>query len=256
MQFTATPEAYDRYMGRYSRPLARELIAFAQVEPSARALDVGCGPGSLTEALAELLGAGRVSAADPAEQFAAACARRVPGADVRVAAAERLPWDDDAFDATLSQLALNFFADPDAGIRELRRVTRTGGIVAACTWDYANGMEMLRRFWQAAVALDPEAPVQSEAMRMRSEPELREAWEDAGLRDVTTGELAVETRYADFDDLWEPFLGGVGPGGAYVARLDDERRAELREEFRRRVGEQEGPFALPARACAVRGVVP
>jgi ubiquinone/menaquinone biosynthesis C-methylase UbiE len=256
MRFSATPEAYDRFMGRYSRPLARELIAFARLESSARALDVGCGPGSLTAALAELLGAGRVAAADPAEQFVGVCAERVPGADVRQAAAEELPWEDASFDAALSQLALNFYADPDRGIRELRRVTRPGGVVAACTWDYANGMEMLRLYWQAAVALDPEAPSQSEAMRMRSEAELREAWESAGLEDVTTGELAVETRYADFDDFWEPFLGGVGPAGVYTASLDDERRIALREECRRRLGSPDGPFTLAARACAVRGLVP
>ena len=254
MRFTATADAYDRYMGRYSRPLARELIAFARVEPGSRVLDVGCGPGSLTAALAETLGAANVSAADPAEQFVDACAERVPGADVRRAAAEQLPWPDDEFDATLSQLAVNFYADPEAGIRELRRVTRPGGVVAACTWDYANGMEMLRLFWQAAVALDPDAPAQSEAMRMRSEAELREAWEDAGLADVGTGELVVETRYADFDDFWEPFLGGVGPGGAYVASLDEERRAALREECRRRLGAPAGAFTLAARACAVRGL--
>jgi len=256
MGFTAAADAYDRFMGRYSRPLAHELIAFARLEPGARVLDVGCGPGALTSALAEALGAGNVAAADPAEQFVGACSERVPGADVRRAAAEQLPWPDRTFDATLSQLAVNFFADAPAGIAELRRVTRPGGVVAACTWDYVEKMEMLAVFWGAARSLEPDAPDEAETMQLLTGDGLRAAWEAAGFEEIETARLSVESRYEDFDDFWEPFLHGVGPAGAYVSKVDDERRDAIREECRRRLGDPTGPFALSAHATGVRGIVP
>ena len=148
--FEVATEAYDRLVGRYSPALARELIRFAGVGQGMRALDVGCGPGALTAELAERLGPAGVAAVDPSEPFAAACRSRVPGADVRVAGGEALPFEDDAFDATLSQLVVNFMADPPAGVREMARVTRPGGVVASCVWDYAGEMTLLRSFWDAA----------------------------------------------------------------------------------------------------------
>jgi len=253
MTFRTSRDVYDRYMGRYSSELAPRLVGFAGVEPGMRAVDVGCGPGALTEALAERLGAERVAAADPSEPLLAACAERVPGADVRVASAEELPWPEGAFDVALSQLVVNFMRDAGVGVAEMRRVVRPGGVVASCTWDYADGMRMLRIFWDAALALDPGAPDEGRTMRFQSERELREVWEGAGLAEVETGSLEVETTYAHFDDYWEPFTFGAGPGGAYCASLDEERRAALREECRRRLGDPEGPFTLIARAWAVRG---
>lgn len=254
MGFTATAEAYDRYMGRYSRLLAPEFVEFAGVAPGETALDVGCGPGALTAALAATLGPERVAAADPAEQFARSCGERTPGVDARRARAEELPWPDGSFDAALAQLVVNFFADHQAGIAEMRRVTRPGGVVAACTWDYEDGMRMLRLFWDAARSLDPDAPDEHATMRLCSEDDLREAWQAAGLHDVETGDLVVEAAYEDFDDFWDPFLDGVGPAGAYVVTLDAERQASVREACRARLAEPEGPFTLRARACAVRGV--
>jgi SAM-dependent methyltransferase len=228
------------------------LIAAAGVQPGWRVLDVGCGPGALTKALAELLGSDHVAAVEPSDVFAEACRSRVPGADVRVAAAESIPFEDDAFDAALSQLVVNFMADAPHGIAEMRRVTRTGGVVAACVWDYGGEMTMLRAFWDSALALDPQATDEATTMRFGSPDELGELWRGAGLSDVVVSPLVVEAAYDDFDDLWSPFPTGVGPAGAYAAGLEDEAREALRAEYRRRLGVPDGPFTLSARAwCAV-----
>jgi SAM-dependent methyltransferase len=252
--FRGSADAYDRFVGRYGPNLSRELITAAGVRQGQRVLDVGCGPGPLTTALAALLGADLVSAVDPSEPFAQACRERVPGADVRVAAAEELPFEDDTFDATLSQLVVNFLDDAPRGLLEMRRVTRPDGVVAGCTWDYAGGMTMLRGFWDSVRALDPEDGGADEGLTMRyAEPDsLGELWRGAGLRDVQVSELVAEASYEDFDDLWEPFLAGIGPAGAHAASLDADDQRRLRDEFHRRLGSPAGPFTLSARAwCAV-----
>lgn len=253
MTFAAPAGSYDRYMGRYSSRLAPPFADFAGVRAGMRALDVGCGPGALTGSLAERLGAERVAAADPSERFAAACAAHVPGADVRRAGAEGLPWPDRSFDAVLAQLVVNFVDDPPRGVREMRRVAREGGVVAACTWDYAGEMEMLTTFWDAALALDPAAPAEGRRMRFCTPDELHRLWLDAGLSGVSTGALETAVTYESFDDFWDPFTAGVGPGGAYCASLAPQAQIELRDECRRRLEEPEGAFELRARAWAVRG---
>jgi ubiquinone/menaquinone biosynthesis C-methylase UbiE len=250
--FAVPQEAYDRFMGRYSRELAPRLIEFAGIEPQMRVLDVGCGPGALTEPLAELVGAAKVSAADPSEPFVAACAERVPGADVRRAEAETLPWEDESHDAALAQLVVNFLANAQAGVSEMRRVVRPGGVVAACTWDYGGRMQMLRSFWHAAKSLDPNAPDEA-TMRYTNAEELDGLWREAGLNGVETGELVVEMSYPDFEDRWEPFTLGVGPAGSYTASLEPGRREALRAELFARLGSPSGPFTLSALAWAVRG---
>jgi SAM-dependent methyltransferase len=252
--FRGSADAYDRFVGRYGPNLSRELITAAGVRQGQRVLDVGCGPGPLTTALAALLGADLVSAVDPSEPFAQACRERVPGADVRVAAAEELPFEDDTFDATLSQLVVNFLDDAPRGLLEMRRVTRPDGVVAGCTWDYAGGMTMLRGFWDSVRALDPEGGGADEGLTMHyADPDsLGELWRGAGLRDVEVSELVAEASYEDFDDLWEPFLAGIGPAGAHAASLDADDQRRLRDEFHRRLGSPAGPFTLSARAwCAV-----
>jgi SAM-dependent methyltransferase len=256
--FRTSADAYDRHIGRYGPALAASLIAWAGVEPTGRVLDVGCGPGALTAALAGLLGAERVAAVDPSEPYAAACASRVPGVRVDVAAAEALPFADDSFDAVLSQLVVNFMTDAPAGVREMRRVTRPGGTVAAAVWDYADGMTLLRRFWDAAVALDPEAADLDEGRSMpHCRPgELERLWLGAGLEDVRTGDLVVEAGYRGFDDLWQPLESGAGPSGTYAAALAPARRERLRDELRRRLETGDGPFRLAARAWCVTGRVP
>jgi SAM-dependent methyltransferase len=251
--FAASRGAYDAFMGRYADRLAPHLIAFAGVQPGDGVLDVGCGPGSLTEALGEVVGPEHVAAVEPSESFAAATAERVPAADVQVGAAESLPWPADTFDVALAQLVVNFMADADAGVAEMRRVVRPGGTVAACTWDYSGGMTMLRTFWDAALSLDPDTPDEARTMRYNHPDVLRKLWLGAGLEAVENDALVVETSYLDFDDFWEPFTGGVGPAGVYVSSLDPDRRAALREECRRRLGEPVGAFTLSAKAWAVKG---
>ena len=254
MSFAVAGDAYDRFMGRYSGELAPRLIEFAGIESGMSVLDVGSGPGALAERLAERVGSELVSAADPSEPFVAACAARVPGADVRRANAEDLPWPDGAFDAALAQLVVNFMRDPHAGVAEMRRVVRPGGIVAACTWDYGEGMRMLRVFWDAAQALDSNAPDESRTMSFRTAEELEGLWRATALDDVETAPLVVETTYADFGDFWDAVALGVGPAGSYYTSLEPEQRSALRDEVFARLGSPGGRFALSARAWAVRGL--
>jgi SAM-dependent methyltransferase len=252
--FQVSGDAYDRFMGRYSRPLATAFADAAGIEGGQRALDVGCGPGALTGELARRLGAGNVSALDPSAPFVEACAHLHPGVDVRQGSAEDLPYPDGQFDAALAQLVLHFVSDPPAAAREMRRVVRPGGTVAACVWDVpGGGMCMLRLFWDAALAVDRAAPDEAATMRFGRNGEIGELFADAGLEDVVTGTLGVEASYEDFDDLWRPFLGGVGRAGAFCASLDASQQAALREELRERLGSPQGPFTLPASAWYARG---
>ncbi|HEY1369730.1 MAG TPA: methyltransferase domain-containing protein [Gaiellaceae bacterium] len=256
--FIASAEAYDRFVGRYSPALAAALIEFAGVEPGMRAVDVGCGPGGLTKTLAERLGPDNVSAADPSPPFVEACRARVPGAEVVAAAAEELPFADDAFDAALSQLVVNFMRDARAGVAEMRRVVRPGGTVASCVWDYGGEMTLLRAFWDAAGEVAPDrgaAADEGAIMRWVREGELAELWHETGLRDVRSGPLVVRAGYTDFEDLWSPLLTGVGPAGAFCASLDPERQRALHDALHRRLGAPEGAFELTARAWAAAGAV-
>ena len=253
--FRVSGEAYDRFMGRYSRPLARALADAAEVEPGQSALDVGCGPGALTDELVRRLGPERVCAIDPSEPFVEACARRHPRVDVRVGHAEELPYHDGQFDAALAELVLHFVGDPLAAAGEMRRVVLRGGAVAACVWDVAHGMQMLRLFWNAARTVKPAAPDLAGTMRFGRDGEIGELFSEAGLVDVSSGALEVEASYDDFDDFWLPFLTGSGPAGTFCAALDPDERASLREELRAGLGSPDGPFTLPARAWYAVGHV-
>jgi SAM-dependent methyltransferase len=255
--FRASAEAYDRLVGRYSPQLAAALIDFAGVAPGMRALDVGCGPGALTAELANRLGTSSVSAADPSEPFVEACRARVPGVEVVVAPAEELPFAGGSYDAALSQLVVNFMRDPEAGVREMARVTGPRGIVAACVWDYAGEMTLLRTFWDAAREVEPERAAAADegvVMSWCREGELADLWRAAGLSDVRCGALVVSAAYSDFEDLWSPLLAGVAPSGAFCRSLDESRRAALHDVYRRRLGVGDEPFELTARAWAVTGV--
>jgi SAM-dependent methyltransferase len=253
--FQATGQAYDGFMGRYSVPLAVPFAAAAGVRPGLRALDVGCGPGALTAVLVERLGAGAVAACDPSPPFVAECTARHPGVQVLPGRAEAIPFGDAEFDVALAQLVLHFVSDAPAAAGELRRVLRPGGTAAACVWDFAEGMQMLRLFWDAALTVDPQAPDEARTLRFGREREIVDLFEAAGFVDVVESTLEVSSTYSGFDELWAGFLAGVGPAGSYLVGLDDERRAAVREELVPRVGALAGDgagFTLTATArCGV-----
>jgi SAM-dependent methyltransferase len=246
MEFTSAADKYDRFMGRYTASLAPPFADAAGVRGAMKVLDVGCGPGGLTRELARRVGEENVAAIDPAPQFAAACGERHPAADVREGFAEQLPWDDGAFDATLASLVVAFMSDPEQGVREMARVTRPGGTVAACMWDIeGGGMAMLSTFWKAARELDPSTPGER-ARAGVTRGDLGARFRAAGLTDVVEGEIEAHVDYADFEDFWEPFTYGVGPAGTYLVSLPADRQQRLRDLCAAAL--PSGPFTLTARA--------
>ncbi len=250
-------DAYDRFMGRWSRLVARQFVAWLDQPPGADWLDVGAGTGNLLHAISEAARPRSLAGVDPSAGFLATAADRLPPAtDLRVGDAGRLEFADASFDATVSGLVLNFVPDASAAIVEMRRVTRPGGTVGGYVWDYRDGMGFLRHFWDAVVELDPAAADLDEGPRFPicRRDGLTDALAAAGLTDLAGSALQIPTTFHDFDDLWEPFLGGQGPGPAYVVALDAERRAALREHLRARVPvEPDGSIRLTARAWAARG---
>jgi SAM-dependent methyltransferase len=251
MTFAVPADVYDRFVGRYSYGLCEALAEAAGVTASSSVLDVGAGTGAGTRCLVDLVGAERVAAVDPTESFVEELRARCPGVDVRLASAESLPFVDDAFDAALAQLVLNFMGDPETGVAEMRRVTRAGGCVGACVWDYPGEMTLLRAFWDAASALDPDgvqAVDERTGMRFGRRGELGELWRQAGLAEVEEGEIVVSAEYESFDDLWDPFPAGVGPAGGYAASLDQDGQEALKAEYRRLLAVPDGAFRLSARA--------
>jgi len=252
VSFDVAAEAYDRFMGRYSRPLAPQLSDLAGVSDGQRVLDVGCGPGALTAELVTRLGPGAVAAVDPSASFVAAARERNPGVDVRQASAERLPFPDGRFDAALAQLVVHFMSDPVAGLAEMARVTRRGGVVAACVWDHAGDQGPLHVFWAVARELDPDVEDESRLAGAR-EGHLAELFGASGLREIEESALTVNVEHPSFEGWWGPFTTGVGPAGSYVAGLDPGRRDALRERCRKRL--PAAPFVLTSIAWAARGVV-
>jgi SAM-dependent methyltransferase len=252
MSFDVDGAAYDAFMGRYSALLSPQLADLAGVAEGQRALDVGCGTGTLTGELARRLGASSVSAVDPSASFVASVRDRYPDVDVQEAKAELLPFPDDSFDVAVAQLVVHFMSDPVAGLAEMARVTSPDGVVAACFWDHAGGQGPLSVFWDAARDLDPNVEDESGFAGAR-EGHLTELFTAAGLRHVEEVALPVGVEHPSFEEWWEPYMLGVGPAGAYVASLAEEAQAELREHCRRVL--PEAPFVLSARAWAARGFV-
>ena len=250
MSFAVAAEAYDRFMGRYSVPLAPQLADLAGVSSGQQVLDVGCGPGALTAELVRRLGSAAVSAVDPSEPFVAAVQERHPEVTVRRASAEELPFPNEAFDAALAQLVVHFMEDPVAGLGEMARVTREGAVVAACVWDHGGSHGPLSLFWEVARELDPEVEDESHLAGTR-QGDLAELLQAAGLHEIEDTVLSVSVAHPTFEDWWEPYTLGVGPAGAYVAGLDPELREQLRERCQDRLPAP--PFALSARAWATRG---
>jgi SAM-dependent methyltransferase len=252
VSFAVGADLYDRFMGRYSVPLAPRFADLASVEAGERVLDVGCGPGALTAELVRRLGADAVSAVDPSEPFVEAARERQPGVDVQRAAAEELPFDDRAFDAALAQLVVHFMADPVAGLREMGRVTRKDGVVAACVWDHTGDQGPLSLFWRAARELDPDVVGESQLAGAR-EGHLGELFRTAGLNEIEESALSVSVEHPSFEEWWEPFTLGVGPAGGYAVGLDAKRQAELRERCRAMLPVP--PFRVTALAWAARAFV-
>jgi len=250
MSFDVAADAYDRYMGRYSRLLAPQLADFAGVRSGQRALDVGCGPGALTAELVARVGGPAVAAVDPSESFVLAARERNPGVEVLQATAEHLPFPALTFDAALAQLVVHFMPDPIRGLAEMARVTRREGVVAACVWDH-GGQGPLTLFWREARALDPEVDDESRLPGVR-EGHLAELFEAAGLHEIEDTVLWVSLEHATFEAWWEPFTKGVGPAGSFLASLSADRQVELRERCRAMV--PKAPFVVRARAWAARGL--
>jgi SAM-dependent methyltransferase len=250
MTFNVAADAYDRFMGRYSRPLAPQLADFAGIAPGQRVLDVGCGTGALTTELVQRVGSPSVAAVDPSESFVKAMRARFPGLDVQQASAERLPFPSEQFDAALAQLVVHFMSDPVAGISEMGRVTGAGGVVAACVWDHAGGQGPLAAFWAAARELQPDIHDESELPGVR-EGHLGELFDSAGLTSVESTALSVSVDHPTFDEWWQPFTGGVGPAGSFVASLEPVAQDRLRARCLEYLGD--GPFAITAVAWAARG---
>jgi SAM-dependent methyltransferase len=248
--FDVAAESYDRFMGRYSLLLSPQMADLAGVRGGQQVIDVGCGPGALTAELVTRVGPQSVAAVDPSAPFVAATRARNPGVDVRLGSAERLPFPDRAFDAALAQLVVHFMSDPVIGLAEMARVTRGDGVVAACVWDHAGGQGPLSLFWEAARELDPDVEDESHLAGAR-EGHLAELFEAAGLLGIEETTVTSSLQHQSFDEWWQPFTGGVGPAGTYVAGLDAEQRAALREHCRTRL--PSGPFTLTARAWAARG---
>lgn len=251
MSFTSSADQYDRFMGRYSAPLAPVFINFAKLADHDRVLDVGCGPGALACELVGRSGAASVCAVDPSEAFVAAARDRLPGVRVECGVVESLPFADRSFDAALAQLVVHFMADPVAGLREMRRVTKPRGVVAACVWDHAGGHGPLGVFWDAARVMDVDLDDESSRAGTRR-GHLAELFDAAGLREIEHGAISVEVEHPGFEEWWEPFTLGVGPAGAYVARLTGRQRDRLRDLCRDRL--PDGSFVISARAWAARGL--
>jgi SAM-dependent methyltransferase len=253
MQFAGPADHYDRFMGRYTPTLAVALADAAGVMPGMHVVDVGCGPGGLATELAARVGAANVAAIDPAAQFAAVCRERNPGADVREGVAEELPWPDATFDAALSSLVIGFMSDPDRGVREMARVTRPGGTVAACMWDTAGvGMTMLDYFWDAVREIEPDAGGERDMAGTR-EGDIADRMTRTGLEEVVSGALMASADYTSFEDFWDPLTFGVGPAGQQLQSMTDAQRSDVRTALRARL--PDGPFSLDARAWYARGRV-
>jgi SAM-dependent methyltransferase len=253
VSFAVRADEYDRFMGRYSMPLARPFADFAGVAAGQRVLDVGCGPGALTVELVSRLGADAVTAVDPSESFVEAARERHPGVGVQQAAAEDLPFEDEVFDAALAQLVVHFMADPVAGLCDMARVTGTDGIVAACVWDHAGGQGPLSAFWNAAHEVDPDVEDESQLAGAR-QGHLVELFQAAGLREVEESVISVDVEHPTFEEWWDRFMLGVGPAGVYATRLDADRRDRLRDRCRELL--PAAPFIVSARAWAARGLAP
>lgn len=252
-------DPYEQYVGRWSRRVAPRFLAWLGVPAGRRWLDVGCGTGALSAAILDQAGPATLTCVEPSGGFLETARRNLgPRAILHQGTATALPLADATVDVVVSGLMLNFVPEPPAAVADMRRVTARGGTVAAYVWDYAEGMQLMRAFWDAAVAENPAAASLDEGARfpLCRPAALTTLFEGAGLTGVEAAAIEVPTAFASFADYWEPFLGGQGPAPAYAMSLDEAARARLRERLRERVpAAADGTIALTARAWAVRGAV-
>lgn len=257
----AASAGYERFMGRWSRLLATEYVVFAGVRDGDRVLDVGTGTGSFGSTVEARMPSSRIVGIDPSAGFIAAAQKnaRSDRARYEVGDAQAIQFKDASFDNTAALLVMNFVPDHNKAIAEMRRVTRPGGVVSACVWDYNEGMQSLRFFWDEAVALDPAIEPRDERhMKLSRQGQLADLWKKAGLIGVQEKPLTINQTFSSFDDYWGPFTKGAGPGGAHVVSLPEDRRQQLEARLRKRVlgDRQDGAFSLKAKAWCVRGEVP
>jgi SAM-dependent methyltransferase len=252
-------DAYEAYMGRWSRRLSRAFLEWVRPTPLSNWLEIGCGTGALTSTICNLCEPASIIACDPSESFVEHARKHLtdPRASFAVAGSEALPRREGGFDVAVSGLVLNFLRDPDEAVACIRERLRQGGTFAAYVWDHAEGMEFLRLFWDEAVALDPRAVALHEGKRfpLCQAPALTSLFRRGGLAQVETRALEIPTAFQTFDDYWMPFLRGTGPAPSYMASLDGPSRERLRERLERRLPvESDGRIPLRARAWAVRGI--
>lgn len=254
----ASGAAYEPYVGRWSRLVAREFVEWLAIPPAARWLDVGCGTGALTETILRNSRPAQIDGIDPSEGYLALAREQLRDPRVRfdVGDARHLSAESERYDAVVSGLVLNFIPDLSTGMAEMARVARPGAVVAGYVWDYAGKMELMRYFWDAAVALKPQDLERDEGRRFpicKPGP-LKDLFERTGLKDVQVRSIDVPTRFRDFDDYWTPFLGGQFPAPEYAMSLSEDARAALREHIRAHLPTAaDGSIPLIARAWAVRG---
>lgn len=253
-------DAYERYMGRWSRPVAAEFVAWLALPTGSRCFDVGCGTGALSATLLAA-GAGELFGIDRSHSFLSTANARVGGPKARFAVgnAQELPAREGRFDAAASALVLNFVPSPERMLSEMTRVVRPAGVVAVYVWDYAEGMQLIRHFWDAAVSLDPAAASLIESLKFSicSHAALGEAFQSAGLDAVEVRAIDVPAVFRNFDDYWEPFLSGQGPAPGYAVSLPEDRRVALREKLRQTLPvAPDGTIPLTIRAWAARGARP
>lgn len=252
-------DAYEPYVGRWSRRVAHQFLAWLTVPPGSRWLDVGCGTGALSQTIVDVMSPREVNGVDPSPSYIAYARNQLRDrcVDFRVGDAHSLPYKTATFDAVVSGLVLNFIPSPSIAVSEMVRVARSGGTVAGYVWDYAGQMQLMRHFWDAAVALDSTAFESDEGRRFPiCQPgPLEQLFRDAGLKNVEVCPIDIPTDFRDFDDYWSPFLGGQAPAPAYAVSLSEEHLTLLRERIR--VGlptAEDGSIHLIARAWAVRGL--
>ncbi len=260
----SNPDAYEQWMGRWSRRLAPAFVRFANPPSGGKILDVGCGTGALSTALLETLVNGSVVGIDPSRAYIAHCRRYSPDQRLHFQSGDAtgIPFADESFDATLSFLVLQEIPDARKAVREMRRVTRPGGCVASSQWDFEDGLPMLACFWEAAIEIVADEPTRREATRVMAvdypdEDALGRLWEQSNLVDVEVRSLQLDMTFESFEDYWTPFLSGVTASASFAGRLSQEQKSALEDRLRHELtpDSSDGSFTLPARAWAVRGAV-